>query len=121
MSDNKLITYGTYALTGLTALAFAAAGLAKLAGVEMVHQSFAVMGLPSITGYIVGLLEVAGAIGLFVKPVRALAALGLAATGIGAFAYHAIFTPIGEGVPALVLFVFSVVLFMAFRKQPAAA
>lgn len=121
MTQNKIVKYGTYALMVLTAVGFGAAGAAKLAGVEMVHQSFAVMGLPAVTGYIVGLLEVAGAIGLFVRPVRVWAALGLAATGIGAFAYHAVYTPIGQGVPALVLFVFSVVLFLTFRKQAAVA
>ncbi|MBU2867157.1 DoxX family protein [Pacificibacter marinus] len=104
-----------WAVTILTALMFLGAGLAKLAGVEMVHLSFKTMGLPAITGYIVGALEIAGAIGIFVKPVRFLAALGLLATSVGAFAYHVAYTPIAEGVPALVLIVFTVILVRFFR------
>lgn len=101
----------------LTAVAFIGAGSAKLAGVEMVHLSFANMGMPPITGYIVGALEIAGAIGIFVKSVRFLAALGLAATSLGAFLYHLFYTPIAEGVPAIVLLVLSVLLVRYFKKN----
>ncbi len=121
MSQNNLTKYGTYALMALAAIGFGGAGAAKLAGVEMVHLSFANMGMPAITGYIVGFLEVAGAVGLFLKPLRFWAALGLTATGIGAFAYHAAYTPIGEGVPALVLTVIAALLVVAFRKKTASA
>lgn len=96
-----------WVLLGLTALAFVAAGGAKLMGVESVHKPFADMGMPSFTGYIVGLLEIAGAIGLFIAPLRFWAALGLAATALGGFAYHAAFTPISEGIPALVFLALS--------------
>ncbi|RPE71791.1 DoxX-like protein [Pacificibacter maritimus] len=105
-----------WAVSILTAIAFIGAGSAKLAGVEMVHLSFANMGLPPITGYIVGALEIAGAVGIFVKSVRFLAALGLAATSLGAFLYHLAYTPVSEGIPALVLLVFTVLLARYFKK-----
>ena len=119
MTQAKIVKYGTYVLMLLTAVGFGAAGLAKLAGVEVMHQPFAVFGLPATFGYIAGLLEVAGAIALFVRPVRVPAAVGLGVTGLDAFAFHALFTPIDQGVPALILTIFSALLVLSFHKQGA--
>ena len=66
--------YVLWAAIGLSALAFAAAGVAKLMGVPMVHASFANMGLPSWFGYFIGICELAGAIGLLIRRLSGLAA-----------------------------------------------
>ena len=50
MSKAKKV--GLWISLGLASLAFAAAGLAKLAGVEQMHMSFAAMGLPAWFGAI---------------------------------------------------------------------
>ncbi len=87
----------------LLALPVLAAGAAKLAGVPQLHESFALMGLPAWFGYFIGAAEVAGAIGLFVPVLRAWAASGLAMVMLGALGFHALYTPLSQGLPALVL------------------
>ncbi len=117
MSQSRLSKYATYGAVALAALAFGGAGIAKLMGVEAVHASIAAAGWPVTITYIIGVLEIAGVIGLFVKPVRVLAALGLVATSIGAFLFHVVYTPIGEGIPALVLLALTAFIFTSFRKS----
>ncbi|MFS4580167.1 DoxX family protein [Phaeobacter sp. C3_T13_0] len=121
MSQSKPMKYATYGAIALATFAFGGAGIAKLLGVEAVHAMMAAAGWPAIITYIIGALEVAGVVGLFVKPVRVWAALGLGATSFGAFLFHAIYTPIGEGVPALVLLAITAFIFMSFRKSSDAA
>lgn len=86
----------------LLAVPMIAAGSAKLAGVPALHESFAVMGLPSWFGYFIGAAEVAGGIGLLIPRLSALAALGLAPIMGGAVYFHLAFA-VPSFVPALVL------------------
>ena len=46
--------YAIWVAIVLTSIAFAAAGIAKLMGVPMVHESFANLGLPGWFGYVIG-------------------------------------------------------------------
>ncbi len=96
-------TMGTWTVITLLALAFTAAGTGKLMGVEMLHLSFANLGLPSWFGYFIGACEIAGAIALFIRPLSGLAAAGLSAIMLGAIYYHMAFDPISAAVPAIVL------------------
>jgi len=112
---NKFKQYGFWAILGLTALAFLAGGIGKLMGVEMMHKSFAVLGLPVFFGYFIGVCEIAGAIGIFIRKLSSLAAVGLGTIMIGAMYYHLNFDPQGFPAAAL-LFVFSIVIFFA-RKE----
>ena len=113
---NKVKQYGLWAIMALTALAFLAGGVGKLMGVEMMHQSFATLGLPVLFGYFIGVCEVAGAIGIFIKRVSSLAAVGLGLIMAGAMYYHIQFDPKGF-IAAAVLFVFSIVIFFANEKH----
>lgn len=108
---NKFKTIATWAAIVLLAAACAAAGIAKLMGVEMVHQSFANMGLPQWFGYFIGSCEVLGAVGLLVRQYSALAASGLAAIMLGAIGYHISFDPIAAAIPAVVLAILAVAVF----------
>ncbi len=117
MSQSKPMQYATYGAIALATLAFGGAGIAKLMGVEAVHASIAAAGWPVAITYIIGALEIAGVVGLFIKPVRVLAALGLVATSLGAFLFHVVYTPIGEGIPAIVLFAITAFIFVSFRKS----
>lgn len=99
MAEGKLV----WGAIGLAALAYAAAGAAKLAGVAQMHESFVLLGLPGWFGYFIGACEVAGAIGLFIRPLSALAAMGLAIIMIGALYFHITHPPIAAGIPALIL------------------
>ena len=95
--------YGLWAAIILVALLVGGAGAAKLAGVPALHESFATLGLPSWFGYFIGACEFAGAIGLFIRPLSALAAAGIAIIMVGAIYYHVMHTPIVEGIAGLVI------------------
>ena len=104
-------------LIGLTAFAFSAAGFLKLFGDEMYSNSFNVMGLPDVFGNVIGCCEIAGAIGLFVRRLSAVAAAGLASIMVGAVGYHLHYESLAEAVPAVILLVFSVIIVFACRRD----
>jgi hypothetical protein len=110
--------------TVLPTLAFLAAGTFKLSGAEEMVLNFQKYGLPVSFMYFIGLSEVAGAIGLWLRiaPVggiqlRLLAALGLGIIMVGAIANHVIHDPIGMAAPAAVLLVILLFLAHTFRKD----
>lgn len=109
--------YGVLAASVLLALIVGAAGIAKLMGVPMVHQSFAILGLPSWFGYFIGAAEVAGAVGLFIPRLSGHAALGLAIIGAGAVYFHVMHTPISQGVPAIVVLLLALFIVVNRRGQ----
>jgi putative oxidoreductase len=78
------VNVALWALQALLALQFAAGGLAKLAGAPALVDLFADIGAGQWLRYVVGALEVAGAVGLLVPRLSRLAALGLAALMAGA-------------------------------------
>jgi len=112
----KFKQYGLWAVIVLTAVAFLGGGIGKLMGVPMMHQSFATLGLPVLFGYFIGACEVAGAIGLFIRKLSALAAAGLAVIMVGAMYYHIMYDP-KTFIAAAVLFVFSLIIFFARKKD----
>jgi putative oxidoreductase len=101
----------------LVAAYVGAGGIAKLAGVPYVHSSFPKLGLPPWFGYFIGVCEVLGPIALFIRPLRALAALGIAIIMIGATYYHTVHTPVVQAIPAAVLFVLCAFVFMQSRSE----
>lgn len=111
MNSDKI----TWAIIGLTALAFAAAGIGKLMGTPMMHKSFADLGLPGWFGYFIGACELAGAIGLLIRRLASLAAGGLIIILAGALYYHANFPPLSAGVPALLLLILCIYIYRARR------
>ncbi len=87
-------------------LIFGGAGLAKVMGAEPMVQPLASYGLP--TWFIMlGVGEVVGAIGLLVRQVSSLAALGLAVIAFGAIVNHAVNPPFMMAIPAIILLVLS--------------
>jgi uncharacterized membrane protein len=71
---------------GVLAVQFAGGGLLKLTGSSELVDLFATIGAGQWLRYLVGMLEVAGAVGLLVPRLSGLAALGLAALLVGAAA-----------------------------------
>ena len=102
--------HGLLIASVVLALIVAGAGVAKLMGVPMVHASFAKLGLPVWFGYFVGAAEIAGAIGLFIRPLAVWAAGGLAIIGLGAVYYHVTHPPLSEGIAAMVVLALAVFL-----------
>ncbi len=88
-------------------LMFGAAGLAKVMGAEGMVQLLASFGLPTWFVTLLGVGEIVGAIGLLVRPVSSLAALGLAAIAFGAIVNHAVNPPITMAIPAIILLILS--------------
>ncbi|WP_371170040.1 DoxX family protein [Aliiroseovarius sp. 2305UL8-7] len=116
MSKLNIKSASTWGLTGLLAAVFVAAGTSKILGVEQTVLPFERMEIPSMA-ILVGLLEIAGAIGLFIPRLRFLAALGLSATMVGAAGYHLTLDPEQAVVPALVLLVLTGLLTWIRRPQ----
>jgi putative oxidoreductase len=89
--------------------AFLAAGVAKLAGAAMMVATFETIGWGQWFRYVTGLIEVGAAVLLWVPGLRALAALALVCTMIGAVIAHlAVLGP--SPLPAAVLGVLAAVL-----------
>jgi putative oxidoreductase len=109
--------YPTWIAIGLVTLYVGAGGIAKLAGVPYVHSSFPQLGLPAWFGYFIGACEVLGPIGLFIRPLSALAAAGLGIIMIGATYYHATYTPVVQALPAIVLVALCVYIFAKRRAD----
>ena len=109
--------HGVLIASAVLALIVGAAGIAKLKGVPMVHQSFAVLGLPFWFGYFIGAAEVAGAVGLFIHRLSGHAALGLAIIGVGVVYFHLVNTPISQGVPAIVVLLLASFIVVKRRDQ----
>ena len=105
-------------LQGLVALGFAAAGLAKLFGAKPIADQFREFGLPKSAMYMVGILEVAGAGGIFFRSLGVLAAVGLAGLMIGAIGNHLkVHHPFSKFAPSAVLLVLSLGLAYFLAKQ----
>lgn len=105
------------------AVAFLAAGVAKLMGVEVLRKSAEHLGLPFSTFRVIGVLEVAGTAGLIAGfwywPLAVAAAIGLGTLMIGAVYYHRkAKDAVGETAPAAALAVLS---FIAAALVPLAA
>ena len=95
--------YVTWAAMAVITLVMLMGGTMKLTGQPMALQSFADLGLPGIFATFIGVCEIAGAIGLWLRPTSRLAAMGLGVIMMGAVYYHVAFPPIEAGVPALVV------------------
>lgn len=100
----------------LLALAFGAAGAAKLAGVPQMVQVFEAIGVGQWFRYVTGAVEVGAAILLLVPAAGFYGALVLAATMACAVVTH-LFVIGGSPVPALVLGLLSA--FVTWRLRPA--
>jgi uncharacterized membrane protein YphA (DoxX/SURF4 family) len=73
-----------WALQAILALQFAMAGLAKLGGDASMVEMFATIGIGQWFRYLVGALEIAGAVGVLIPRLSGLAALGLVCLMVGA-------------------------------------
>ncbi|MDQ0573308.1 putative oxidoreductase [Variovorax paradoxus] len=102
----------------LLALAFSAAGAAKLAGVPQMVQVFDAIGFGQWFRYVTGVVEVGGAVLLLVPATGFLGGLLLTATMVCAVATHVVLIG-GSPAPAVVLALLSA--FVTWRLRPAPA
>ncbi|MEM9168644.1 MAG: DoxX family protein [Pseudomonadota bacterium] len=95
--------YLVWAGMALVTAVMAMGGSAKLAGAPIVLESFEKLGLPRWFATFIGVAELAGAVGIWVRPTSLWAALGIAIIMVGALYYHAAFPPLSAGAPAAVV------------------
>jgi len=108
---------GFYIVLIALSTVFLMAGGSKLSGAEMHVESFTRYGLPIAFMYFIGVAEVAGAIGLWISRVSALAAMGLIIIMFGAVAMHVIFDPVTMAIPAIVFTILlSIIVKVMFPK-----
>lgn len=99
----SLRRYGIWPAIVSTALMLLAAVSEKLIGFPALNQSFAIVGVEPKVGYFLGIVEVAGAIGLFIRPLSALAAVGIASIMLGAVDFHLTHSSLVQGIPAFLI------------------
>ena len=95
--------YVIWIAMALVSIVMLMGGAMKLTGNPLAMKSFADLGLPAAFGTFIGLCEIAGAIGLWVKRTSMLAATGIAIIMLGALYYHISYPPVQAGLPALVV------------------
>jgi putative oxidoreductase len=110
------MTYLSIGLRAVLTLAFVAAGLAKLAGVDMMVGTFDAIGVGQWFRYLTGFIEVGGAILLWLPNRQVLAAGILGVTMIGAILAH-LFILGPSAVPALVLGLICAAVIYLHRDQ----
>ena len=100
----------------LLTLAFGAAGIAKLMGAEMMVATFDAVGVGQWFRYVTGIIEVSGALLLWVNGRQAIGAGLLTCTMIGAVVAH-IFVIGPSAMPAAVLGVLSAYILFKHKDQ----
>lgn len=83
-SRRRAVNFALWALQTLLALMFAMSGFAKVGGDAAMMEMFATIGIGQWFRYVVGALEIAGAVGVLVPRLSGLAALGLVCLMVGA-------------------------------------
>ena len=110
---------GAWALQGIIAVAFLAAGAAKLAAVPFMVDLFAQIGLGQWFRVVTGVVEIAGAVALLVPGLASIGSLWLGATMVGAVATHLFVLHTGP-VLAIVLGVLNALVVYLRRDELAA-
>jgi len=103
------VNVALWALQTLLALMFAMAGLAKVGGDPTMVEMFATIGMGQWFRYVVGALEIAGAVGLLIPRLSGLAALGLVCLMVGATATNVLVLGASPLLPIGLLLVSAVV------------
>jgi putative oxidoreductase len=106
-------------LQGLLALTFLLQGVAKLTGAAVAVAVFDDIGAGDWLRYVIGALELAGAVALLVPRLSGVAALAFAGLMLGAVATHLVVLGDSPALPA-VLLVLTAVLAWARRDRTAA-
>ena len=97
----------------IIAIGFLLAGSAKLLSAKPIVKQFEEFGLAPWMMYSIGVLEIAGALALFISPLTFWAALGLAMLMVGAVSNHfKVKHPLQQSAPAGVLLVLCLVLLL---------
>lgn len=108
--------YGLPIVKTLLSLAFIAAGFAKLAGVEVMVQTFETVGVGQWFRYVTGLIEIGNTILLWVPGFQLIGAALLVCTMIGATLAHLLILG-PSALPAIVLGILAALVAFSYRGQ----
>lgn len=108
--------YLSLGIRALLTLAFVAAGMSKLAGVEMMVATYDAIGVGQWFRYVTGLIEIGGAILLWVPGLTVVGAGLLGATMVGAVLSHLLILG-PSAVPAIILGLLSAAVFYLHRTD----
>lgn len=114
---SNLNKYALTAIKLLVTFAFVAAGIAKLAGVDMMVATYDTIGVGQWFRYVTGVIEVTAAVLLWVPGKQVIGASLLAATMIGAVLAHIVILGTDTMLPAIILGLLAVVLAYTHRDQ----
>lgn len=109
--------YLSIGLRVLLTLAFVGAGLAKLAGAEMMIATYDAIGVGQWFRYVTGIIEVGGALLLWLPRRQVLAAALLGGTMVGAVLAHIFILGAAEGIPAVILGLICTAVIYIHRDQ----
>jgi putative oxidoreductase len=111
----RAVNVALWILQVLLALQFAMAGLAKVGGDPAMVEMFATIGIGQWFRYVVGALEIAGAVGVLIPRFSGLAALGLVCLMAGAVLTNLFVLSAG---PSLPIFLLAVAALVAWGRWP---
>lgn len=111
------MNYLSIGLRASLTLAFVAAGLAKLAGLDMMVATFDAIGVGQWFRYVTGTIEVGAAVLLWLPRRQALAAALLGATMVGAVLAHLLVLGAAQGLPAVLLGLICAAVLYLHRDQ----
>ena len=117
LARRRSLAIATWVGRALLALVFVGAGASKLAGESVMVSMFDLIGAGQWLRYVVGALEVAGAVGVLVPRLSALAATGLGLLMIGATITNLTVLDASPASP-LALLVLAALVVWADRRRP---
>ena len=109
--------YGLLIIRIVIAAAFLTAGFAKLAGAEMMVATFDAIGVGQWFRYVAGVIEITGAVLLFVPGKQVFGAGLLTVTMIGAILAHIFVLGTDTMLPAIILGILSAIAAYSYRAQ----
>ena len=104
-------------ITVLLSLAFLGSGIMKLTGSEQISQGFEKWGYPIFFMYVIGLCEVAGAIGFWLRRFSYAAKVCIILLMAGAVLTHLVFDSFQEAMPPIILIILTAVALVLHRKE----
>ena len=104
-------------VTVLLSLAFLLSGIVKLTGAEQMRQGFENWGYPIFFMYFIGLCEVAGAIGLWLRRFSLAAKVCFIILMAGAASTHLVFDTFKEAMAPVILMILTAVVLALHRKE----
>jgi putative oxidoreductase len=117
----RAVNVALWVLQVLLAFQFVMAGLAKVGGDPAMVEMFATIGVGQWFRYVVGALEIAGAVGVLVPRLSGLAALGLICLMVGATLTNLFILGANPLLPIVLLLVSAVVAWGRWPQMKALA